>query len=550
MTTRTGRTDMTFHSGVVRTSDPDAPLAEAVAVVDGRIAAVGSTTDVLAATSSDTRVVDLGGASVTPGLIDSHLHPLWGARLSAGIDLEGVATLEGVRAAIAAEAARLEEGEWVRGWNLDYVAFDGAAPHRAVLDEAAGGRPVLLMFYDLHTALASEVALAAAGIDGPREFGDASSIVVDSAGVLTGELREPSAYDLVVNAAPAPSLDDDCAMLRATFRDLAAVGLTGCAVMDGSVRLLDVLERMEETADLGFRLDVFLWHRPEDDDAAVEATIAAGRRSGRSWRVAGIKLFSDGVIDTGTAWLHEPDTCGAGRAGFWPDWDRYRAVIRRYDEAGLQLATHAVGDGAVSAVLDAYAELPPAVPERPRRIEHLEVLSDADVEQLRGTGVVASMQPLHMQWRHADLSDSWATRLGAERAATGFRARDVLDAGVPTVFGSDWPVASFDPRTGLAWACARTAPGAVAVGDGADAAGVVFEPEQRVSVEDALVAYTRSAALALGDPDRGVLRLGAVADLVVWDVDPATVAPTALGSIAIRTTMVGGVLTHDRPAPA
>jgi predicted amidohydrolase YtcJ len=537
MVNQTVRPDVTFHSGVVRTSDPDAPLAEAIAVVDGRIAAVGRTDEVLAATSPDARVVDLAGAAVTPGLIDSHLHPLWGARLSAGIDLEGVSTLDGLRRAVAAEAARLGPDEWVRGWNLDYVAFEGGAPHRAVLDEAAGGRPVLLMFYDLHTALASAAALEAAGIDGPRTFGDASSIVLDGDGVPTGELQEPSAYDLIVSAAPAPSLDEECEMLRAAFAGFAAVGLTGCGVMDGSVRLLDVLERMEETGELGFRLDVFLWHRPEDDDAAVEAAITASRRAGRSWRVAGIKLFSDGVIDTGTAWLHEPDTCGAGRAGFWPDWDRYRAVIRRYDEAGLQLATHAVGDGAVSAVLDAYADLPPAAPERPRRIEHLEVLSDADVEQLRGSGVVASMQPLHMQWRHADLSDSWATRLGAERAATGFRARDLLDAGVPTVFGSDWPVAAFDTRIGLAWACGRTAPGS-------NGEGAVFEPEQRVSMEEALAAYTRSAALALGDPDRGVLRVGAVADLVVWETDPAAVDPGALGSVGIRTTMVGGSIVH------
>jgi predicted amidohydrolase YtcJ len=531
-------TEVVLHSGVVRTADPDGPLAEAVAVVDGRIVAVGTTAEVLAARSADAHLVDLGGATVTPGLIDSHQHPLWGARLSAGIDLGGVSTLEGVRAAVAAEAARLADGEWVRGWNLDYVVFDGGAPHRAVLEEAAGGRPVLLMFYDLHTGLASAAALAAAGIDGPRAFPDASSIVVDDGGVLTGELREPTAYELVVDAAPAPSLDEECAMLRAAFAGFAAVGLTGCAVMDGSERLLDVLERMEETGELGYRLDVFLWHRPEDDDAAVGARIAAARRAGRSWRVAGIKLFSDGVIDTGTAWLHEPDTCGAGRAGFWPDWNRYREVIARYDAAGLQLATHAVGDEAVSAVLDAYAELPPADPRRPRRIEHLEILADADVDRLRGTGVVASMQPLHMQWRHADLSDSWATRLGADRAATGFRARDVLEAGVPTVFGSDWPVAAFDPRVGLAWACGRTEPGS-------DGDGVVFEPEQRVSVEEALAAYTRSAALALGDPHRGVLRVGAIADLVVWDADPLSVDIRDLAAVPVRTTMVGGVIVHD-----
>jgi predicted amidohydrolase YtcJ len=527
---------ISFVSGIVRTMDPDRPLAEAVAVVDGRIAVVGTTAEVLAATPEHAEVVDLDGGAVLPGFIDSHSHPLWGARLSAGVDLGGLTTLDSVRDALAAEARRVGPGAWVQGWNLEYAAFGGAAVRGDLLEDAVGGAPTFLMFYDLHTAVATRAALEAAGVSGARAFGDASEIVVGDDGVPTGELREPTAYDLVGSAAPQPTLAEETDLLIATFSRFNAVGLTGCAVMDGSERLLDVLEAIERDGELSVRVDVFLWHRPDDDDAAVAARIDLARRGGRRWRVAGIKLFSDGVIDTGTAWLHAPDASGDGLASFWPDWDRYREVIRRYDAAGLQLTTHAVGDRAVTAVLDAYAELPPADGARPRRIEHLEILSDSDIRKLEGSGVVASMQPLHMQWRHEDLSDSWATRLGEERAATGFRGRDVLDAGVLTVFGSDWPVAGMDPRPNLVWATERSAP----AGD-----GPVFEPHERVSVEEALAAYTRSGALALGASDRGIIREGAVADLVALAADPVALAPSDLATVPILRTLIAG-----RPTPA
>lgn len=523
---------ISFVSGVVRTMDPDRPTAEAVAVIDGRVAAVGSTTEVLAATPDGAEIVELDGAAVLPGFIDSHSHPLWGARLSAGVDLGGLTDLDSLRAALAAEARRVGPGSWVRGWNLEYAAFGGEGVRGDLLEDAVAGAPTFLMFYDLHTAVATRAALDAAGVIGFREFGDASEIVVDAHGRPTGELREPTAYDLVGSAAPQPTFDEECDLLRATFARFNAVGLTGCAVMDGSERLLDVLEAIERDGDLTVRVDVFLWHRPDDEDATVEERIALAHRAGRRWRVAGIKLFSDGVIDTGTAWLHAPDAHGDGLVSFWPDWGRYREVVRRYDSAGLQLTTHAVGDRAVDAVLDAYAELPPADPSRPRRIEHLEILSDADIAKLRGSGVVASMQPLHMQWRHEDLSDSWAARLGADRAATGFRARDVLDAGVLTVFGSDWPVAGMDPLANLVWATRRSEP---------SGGGPVFEPHERVSVEEALAASTRSGALALGATDRGIIREGAVADLVVLAADPLTVAPAHLATIPILRTLVDGI---------
>ncbi|PRI12679.1 amidohydrolase [Leucobacter massiliensis] len=532
--------DLAIAGARLRTNmecEPDR-TATALLVRDGVIARLGSDAEVRAeAEAAGIPVRDVAGATVTPGLFDSHTHPHWAAEVTAGIDLGGLGTVAELREALAAEHARLPEGAWLRGWNLEYEAFEGEGMRGELLADAAPGRPVALICYDLHTALATAPALAAAGITGGRDFDDASEIVVDASGAPTGELREPTAYNLVFDAAPKPSHEQEREALRDMFRRLAAVGLTGGAIMDGREATVGLLAELEERGELDHRLTVHHWHAVGDDDEAVARVIANRERRGRLWQTGAIKLFSDGVIDTGTAWLHRPDACGDGRAAFWPSWERFAEVVRAYHDAGMLIATHAVGDYAVNRVLDVYAGLPgrPGLPFH--TIEHLEVLSDADVEKLRGSGVTASMQPLHMQWRAPDCSDTWATRLGEERAATGYRVRDVLDAGATLVLGSDWPVAQYDPRLGMAWARGRHTPG--------DAAAHVFEPEQRLTGEEALLAYTLWPALARGHADRGVLAAGAVADLTVWGADPVTAEPDELPEIPIRLTVVDGRVVHE-----
>lgn len=512
--------------------------ATALLVLGGRIAVVGSDTEVReAAENRGVEVRDLGGATVTPGLFDAHTHPHWAADVTAGVDLGGCETIDEIREALAAEHARLPEGEWLRGWNLEYEAFDATGMRGDLIEDAAPGRPIALICYDLHTGLATAPALAAAGITGARDFDDASEIVVDEAGAPTGELREPSAYQLVFEAAPAPSHEEDRDRLRDMFRRLAAVGLTGGAIMDGKDATVDLLAELEDRGELDHRVTVHHWHAVGDTDEDVARVIANRDRRGRLWQTGAIKLFSDGVIDTGTAWLHQPDSCGDGRAAFWPSWERYGEVVRAYHDAGFLIATHAVGDYAVSRVLDVYATLPERSGLPFHSIEHLEVLSDADVSQLQGSGVTASMQPLHMQWRAADKSDNWTVRLGPDRDETGYRVRDVLDAGVTLTLGSDWPVAQYDPRLGMAWARGRHTPG--------DPSAHVFEPSQRLSGEEALLAYTLWPAQARGHDDRGLLAVGAVGDLTVWAADPVDASPDELPEIPIALTVVDGRVVHS-----
>lgn len=529
--------DLALIGAHLRTNTDADGGATALVIRDGRIVQLGTDAEISAAAeAAGIPVRDLGGATITPGFFDSHTHPHWAADVTAGVDLGGLGTLEEIRAALAAEHARLPEGAWLRGWNLEYEPFEETGLRGDVLADAAPGRPVALICYDLHTGLGTPAALAAAGITGAREFEDASEIVVDPDGTPTGELREPTAYQILFDAAPSPSHEAERDALRDMFRRLAAVGLTGGAIMDGKDRTVELLGELEERGELDHRVTVHHWHAVADTDEDVARVIGAKDRSGRLWQTGAIKLFSDGVIDTGTAWLHTVDSCGDGRVPFWPSWERYGEVVRAYHDAGMLIATHAVGDYAVSRVLDVYATLP----ERPglpfHSIEHLEVLSDADVAQLRGSGITASMQPLHMQWRAADHSDNWAVRLG-ERDATGYRVRDVLDAGVRVTLGSDWPVAQYDPRLGMAWARGRHTPG--------EPSAHVFEPSQQLSGEEAVLAYTLWPAQARGHADRGVLAVGAVGDLTVWGGDPVTATPDELPELPVRLTVVEGRIIHE-----
>lgn len=516
----------------LRTNTADHSEATALLIREGQIVALGDDEGIRAAADADGITVrDVAGATVTPGLFDSHSHPFLGSETLAWVDLAGKDTLDEIRAALATEAARLPAGAWVRGWNLEYEPFEETGIRGDLFDAAVDGHPLAAQFYDCHTYVANQAALEIAGVTGAREFDDASEIVVDPNGVPTGEVREITAIQLLTSAAPEPTHEEAVAASQQILGRFASVGLTGGAIMNGGAKSIQILTDLEARGELVQRMTLHQWHTANTDDAEMARIIASRDARGRLWQANGIKLISDGVVDTGTAWLHEPDTCGDGTASLWPDWDVFADIVRRYDEAGMLVTTHAVGDYAVSRVLDIYASLPPRA--RPARIiEHLEVLTDQDIEQLKGSGVLASMQPSHMQWRMADGSDNWTVRLGEGRSETGYRARSVLNAGVALALGSDWPVATYDPRVNMAWARGRREPGTPNA--------PVFDPQECLTGEEALLAYTLWPARARGHDDRGALAPGMVGDLTIWAEDPVTVDPDELIGVDIVATVVDG----------
>jgi predicted amidohydrolase YtcJ len=269
----------------------------------------------------------------------------------------------------------------------------------------------------------------------------------------------------------------------------------------------------------------------------VQAALALPDVRGRRWRSGTAKFFLDGVLDSGTAWLVDPGPGGVNADPFWPDVARYRALVRRFTVAGFSCITHAVGDGAVRGALDAYEAAGP--PRRGRhRIEHIETLVDSDLPRFAKLGVAAGMQPLHMEGLdETDTPSAWLDGLSEGRAERGFRARDLADSGAVVALGSDWSVADYDPRVGMAWAMLRRRPGAPS--------HVPYLPEQALDAATVLRGYTIAAAQVAGEEaDAGRLVPGFRADVTVLGADPLRTDPDELPQVPVAYTIVDGEVVY------
>ncbi|MFG2657136.1 amidohydrolase [Streptomyces sp. NPDC048425] len=518
--------DLLLTGARVRTLDPALPEATAVAVRDGLIAAVGATEDVVRDWSGPgTERVDLTGATLVPGLVDAHSHPVWGLEMATGTDLSGVRNLDELRAALRS-APRVDG--WVVAWGLDHNAFGGRAVDRALIEDVLDGAPAFVRLYDGHSALADGAALAAAGITGPREFVQRAEIVCDADGRPTGHLVEHAAMDLMLAVMPRPSFAERRAGLLALLSDMAATGLTGAHVMDlGHGDVPQLLASVEEEAVLPLRLRLAPWCMPGVDKAGLDELIAVQREAGRHWRVGGVKFFMDGTVEGGTAWLEHADCHGQGTEAFWPDPKAYADAVRYLHAAGVGTATHAIGDAAVRHVLDTVESLGESG-RGVHRIEHIETVPDDTIPRFAALGVAASMQPPHTAYTRGDHGDEWSKRLGTDRASRAWRIRDLRDAGAVLALGSDWPIAHYDVRRVLSMA--RVPEGAAGPGQGLT--GLM-----------ALEGCTSHAALAAGE-DAGRIAPGLRADLTAFGVDPVEAPADEVAKAPVRLTAVGGHITY------
>lgn len=526
--------DLVVAADRIRTlADPDlGPTA--VGIRGGRIAALGSREDIAAWCGSGTQVIDLGDATVTPGLIDAHIHPVLGAGLTRGAKLLGLGLRE-VRRTLAEHAATVEPGGWVLGWGLDTNLTHGRTLTAADIDDAVGGRPALIRLFDGHSALASTDALRIAGVDGPRVFDQRSEVVCDADGVPTGLLLEDAAIALVDAAVPVASVEEIAARSHEALAGMAALGITAAHAMEHAAQAATVYGLIESAGDLPVRLRCSPWVQPgtaEEDWAAVAALQGTG---GRRWSVRGAKLFIDGTVDNGTAWLEEPDSLGDSTSPYWPDPEAYAHAVAWFDEHDVPTSTHAIGDQGVRYVLLAL--------ERTRgrlrhRIEHIETIPDDLVETFARLPFTASMQPTHCtEYTMPDHSDNWSTRLGPIRAGRGWRIGDLRAAGVRVALGSDWPIADYDPRGILAAAQLRRRGGAPD--------RVPISPEQAISARMALEGYTTHAAWSVAEDDvAGTLEVGKRADLTGFSVDPLVAPPDELVDAPMVLTVVDGAVSH------
>lgn len=526
--------DTVLTGARVRTLDPARPEVRAVAVLAGQIVAVGDEADVRDWRGPGTEVVDLGGATLTPGLTDAHSHPVWGIEMATGTDLSAVTDLDGLRSAL--RTADRGPGGWILGHGLDHNAFGGRPVDKTLIEDALDGAPAFLRLYDGHSALASGAGLAAAGITGPRAFAQRSEIVCDGSGQPTGHLIEHAAMDLVGSLAPKPSYAERRGRLTRLLSDMAATGLTGAHVMDlGAGDVPALLATVEYEGDLPLRLNLSPWCMPGASPDDLEELVENQLLGGRHWRVGGVKFFMDGTVEGGTAWLEHADCHGRGTDAFWPDPQAYAGAVRVLDAAGVRTATHAIGDAAVRHVLDTVASLGAQARMR-HRIEHIETVPDDQLKRFAELGVIASMQPPHTAYTRADHSDEWSKRLGEERAGRAWRCRDLRDAGAVLALGSDWPIAHYDARHVLA--VARSPRGAASAGTpawaGAALTGLM-----------ALEGMTSHAALAAGEERvAGRIAAGFRADLTAFGLDPVAAPADELAAAPVRLTMSGGRITH------
>ncbi|MFJ8545074.1 amidohydrolase [Streptomyces sp. NPDC093586] len=530
---------------------PDHPVertgrpADALAVTGGRITAVGPAEEIAALRGPATAVHDFPGATVLPGLVDVHAHPVWGSiEIGQGVDLSGAGTLEEVLVRVGEAERDAPDGAWITGYDLDVNVFTalGGEPHGAVLGERFPGRPVSLMTQDAHALVISPEAVERAGLTGEETFTDASCVVTGSDGRPTGYVLELQAMDLVFAHYPDVPVATAAEYVREQLEILARGGLTGLHALDFTDPSHDVYRHIEAHGDLPLRIRCSPLV-PADSTPDVWQRIADQQRlAGRRWHVEGAKFMLDGTADNGTAWFDRPDCHGENHAPLWRDLDAYRAAVRFFTERGIPTATHAIGDQAVRHALDVIEEAGPAG-RAPHRVEHLESLPDDLLDRFAELGVVASLQPVHgTRHTRADGTDNWSRRIGPERAARGWRTRDLLDHHAVVALGSDWPIGPGDPRTGLA-ECQLRRPV-----EEPDTAPV--QPAQAITAREAYLGMTRAAARAAGaEHELGRIAPGFLADLTVLADNPLDLTPQEQVRNPVLATVVGGdVRRHPRTA--
>ncbi|MFW0793012.1 amidohydrolase family protein [Gordonia sp. CPCC 205515] len=525
--------DTVVFARTIHTLRPGAPVT-AFPVHDGVATADGNHASIRPHIGRGTEVIDLGAATLTPGLIDGHIHPVMGLKLTAGVDLSSVTDLDELITAL--RGATLTDG-WLLGWGLDPNVFDGRpVTHEPLVTAVGPDIPVVITLFDAHSALASPAALRAAGITGPREFAGNAEIVCTD-GTPTGHLLELEATELLDGVRPTDSAIERRIRLRDLLTSMATAGLTSGNAMDFEADSGELVAALEDSDDLPMRLRFAPFCMPGTDREQFDHIVDLQRRSGRRWRVDGVKFMIDGTIDGGTAWLEHADAHGESTVPFWPEPAEYREALHYLAAHGVPTVTHAIGDAGIRYALDTLADAAPLASGVRHRIEHIETLPDDLVPRFAELGVVASMQPTHCTlYTRGDQTDNWSVRLGKERADRAFRTRDIRDAGGVLALGSDWPIAPFDPRHILADAQLRRRAGHLE--------DQPVRADQGLTASMALEGYTSHAARAEGSSTAGWIGVGSRADLTAFAVDPLAAPPDELIEAPVVLTMVDGEPVH------
>ena len=549
----TAGADLVLLNGKIWTGEPVSPpgnkpapakFAQGVAIANGRILAVGSDADIQHYAGGNSKVVDLKGRLAVPGLIDSHAHFISGGFQLLSINLKDARSEQEFTRRIAAKVRTLAPGRWMIGGDWDEQAWDSARlPTRQMIDGVTSNNPVFLSRYDGHAVLANSPALRLANVTRATPDPAGGVIVRDAAGEPTGILKD-AAQDLVGKVIPPPTESEAAEALHAALKEAARVGLTSLHSIavdadswNGSFTgEIQLLRRAELDGWLTCRMyeiiPITRWEKLRD--AGLE------RNMGDDFvKLGAVKAFADGSLGSATAWMYEPFADDPENRGvpnsLMSSPTKMQGLASGADQAQIQLCIHAIGDRAIAEILDMYERLGGDAPAAHRfRIEHAQHMRPQDFARFGRLGIVASMQPYH-----AIDDGRWAEkRLGHERLRWSYAWRSVLDAGAPLAFGSDWPVAPLSPILGIYAAVTR------ATLDGKHPDG--WFPEQRLTVEEALRAYTQgSAYAAFQESEKGAITSGRLGDVVVLSDDLFTIPPASIRNVHVVMTIVGGRIVYS-----
>ncbi|MFN8002714.1 MAG: amidohydrolase [Acidobacteriota bacterium] len=530
--------DLVLLNGKIWTVNDKQPEAEAVAILGQRIVAVGANADIRKLIGKTTKVIDLQGKRAVPGFNDAHVHFLDGGAGLASVQLRDAKTPEEFRKRIGEFAAKLPKGRWVLNGNWDHENWTPAnLPTRQLIDAVTPDNPVFINRLDGHMCLANSLALKLAGVTRETKDPDGGTIVRDAQGEPTGVLKD-AAMNFVYKVIPAPSEDEMIEAVKAAMKYAAENGVTSVQDMSAAPEVLAVYQRLLKQGELTVRIS---GHQPL---AEWQRLARVGLKAGfgnDKLQVGALKGFADGSLGSTTAlffapYLDDPKTAGLPSDEMFPE-SKMRERILGADKAGLQVAVHAIGDKANQTILDffAAAEKQNGARDRRFRIEHAQHLRLEEIKRFAGQRVIASMQPYH-----AIDDGRWAeNRIGPERAKGTYAFRALLDAGAVLAFGSDWFVAPMEPLMGIYGAVTRRTL------DGKRPQGWV--PEQKISVAEAVKAYTYGSAYAsFTEAQKGTLEVGKLADLVVLSADIFKINPVEIEKARVVLTIFDGKVVYER----
>lgn len=528
--------DLVLHNGRIYTVDPAQPWVEAIAICGERIVAVGTSADVVATARPGARRIDLQGQLVVPGFNDSHVHLITGANELVEVDLRSARSAAEVATRLHGYVVTQPKGRWIRGGFWDHEAWPGQQlPTRADIDRVTPDHPVFVVRLDGHMALANSLALKLAGLTADTPVPDGGAIVKDPTGEPTGVLKD-NAMELVWRVVPPDTLDETLTKARAGLAHAARLGVTTVQDMTTNATQLAAYQRLRASGELPVRIT-------SHQDRSLDSLIAAGIRTGfgDDWlRIGGAKMFADGSMGSGTAAFFAPYADDPSSAGLLiQPAEVLEKQMREADAAGFQLVVHAIGDKANASVLDILERVQTSRgrADRRPRIEHAQVVRDADKARFGAAGVIASIQPSHciddMRWAKK--------RIGHARSAEAYDFKSFVTAGVRIAFGTDWYVEPLDPMLGLYAAVTRQFP------DGTPEGG--WFPEERLTLPQAIEFYTAGSAYAeFTDTRKGRLKPGYLADLVVLSKNLFEIAPREILTTKPVMTFVGGRLVYEASA--